>query len=239
MRPGAKVYVMSKAPKGRSLKNSCPLAGVQPIDKALGITSENHPAIGAWADGAENSMMVVSPGASTAQIRAASAMKGYIADQKAVLVFHPSHTGRNFLASFDVEGKAVDLHEQLLKEGLSFHTLQPVGEGAFASMSSLRTMRPSTRSTKASVGVRCHPGVCHEATANSSAPRRKMGQIESNAMTQENNTNKSSETIADSGALEGQDIGKTWDEIRDHWSESEASAEHQSTPDPDIPPTRD
>ena len=46
-------------------------------------------------------------------------------------------------------------------------------------------------------------------------------------------------TIADSGALEGQDIGKTWDEIRDHWSESEAGAEHQSTPDPDIPPTRD
>ena len=49
------------------------------IDKALGITSENHPAIGAWAD---NSMMVVSPGAPTAQIRAASAMKGYVADPK-------------------------------------------------------------------------------------------------------------------------------------------------------------
>jgi hypothetical protein len=30
VRPGAKVYVMSKAPKGRSLKSGCPLAGVQP-----------------------------------------------------------------------------------------------------------------------------------------------------------------------------------------------------------------
>jgi hypothetical protein len=76
-------------------------------------------------------MMVVSPGAPTAQVRAASAMKGYIAVQKVGLVFHPAHTGQNFLASFDVEGNAVNLHKQLLKDGLAFHTLQPVGERRF------------------------------------------------------------------------------------------------------------
>jgi len=201
------------------------------IDKALGITSENHPAIGAWSDGAENSMMVVSPGASTAQVRAASAMKGYIADQKAVLVFHPSHTGRNVLASFDVEGKAVELHEKLLKEGLSFHTLQPVGKRRF----------------------RVHVFGSDNATIDAvdkaslefdAIPEFVRGDGEFIGTTKEDGTDREQRddarkqyeqvirTIADSGALEGQDIGKTWDEIRDHWTESEASSGTSKRPGP-------
>ena len=198
------------------------------IDKALGITSENHPAIGAWAD---NSMMVVSPGAPTAQIRAASAMKGYVADQKAVLVFHPAHTGQNFLASFDVEGKAVDLHKQLLKDGLSFHTLQPVGEKRF----------------------RVHVFASDNATIDAvdkaslefdAIPEFVRGDGEFIGTTKEDGTDREQRddarrqyeqvirTIADSGALEGQDIGKTWDEIRDRWSESEASSGTSKHPGP-------
>jgi hypothetical protein len=38
--------------------------------------------------------------------------------------------------------------------------------------------------------------------------------------------------IAHSGAVEGQDIGKTWDEIRDRWSESEASSGTSKHPGP-------
>jgi hypothetical protein len=38
--------------------------------------------------------------------------------------------------------------------------------------------------------------------------------------------------IAHSGALEGQDIGKTWDKICDHWSESEANAGTPKHPEP-------
>ena len=164
-------------------------------------------------------------GAPTAQIRAASAMKGYVADQKAVLVFHPAHTGQNFLASFDVEGKAVDLHEQLLKDGLSFHTLQPVGEKRFR------------------VHVFASDNATVDAVDKASAEFDVTTKEDGTDREQRDDARKQYEkvirTIADSGALEGPDIGKTWDEIRDHWSESEASAEHQSTPDPDIPPTRD
>jgi len=64
------------------------------IDSKLGINSKNFAAIGAWSDGAENSLMVIAPGASVPQMRAASAMKGYLADQKAVLVFEPGDDNR-------------------------------------------------------------------------------------------------------------------------------------------------
>jgi hypothetical protein len=168
-------------------------------------------------------MMVVSPGASTAQVRAASAMKGYIADQKAVLVFHPSHTGRNVLASFDVEGKAVELHEKLLKEGLSFHTLQPVGERRFR------------------VHVFASDNATVDAVEKASVefdviPEFVRGDGEFIGTTKEGGTDREQRDdarrqyekvirdIADSGAVAGQDIGETWDEIRDHWSESEASS---------------
>ena len=182
-------------------------------------------------DGAENSMMVVSPGAPTAQIRAASAMKGYVADQKAVLVFHPAHTGQNFLASFDVEGNAVDLHEQLLKDGLSFHTLQPVGEKRFR------------------VHVFASDNATVDAVDKASAefdviPEYVLGDGEFIGTTKEDGTDREQRddarkqyekvirTIADSGALEGPDIGKTWDEIRDHWSESEAGRGASKHPGP-------
>ena len=201
------------------------------IDRALGIKGENHPVIGAWSDGAENSIMVTSPGASTAQVRAASAMKGYIADQKAVLVFHPNHDGQNVLASFDVEGKPVDLHERLLKEGLSFHTLEPVGEGRF----------------------RVHVFASDDATVDTVAkvsagfdvvPEFVRGSGEFIGTTKEDGTDREQrddarrqyeqtiQAIAHSGALEGQDIGKTWDEIRDRWSESEAGAGESKHPGP-------
>ena len=38
--------------------------------------------------------------------------------------------------------------------------------------------------------------------------------------------------IADSGVVEGQDIGKTWEKIRDRWRKSEASSETSKHPGP-------
>ena len=100
-------------------------------------------------------------------------------------------------------------------------------------------MQPSTQLQRRQLGSMSFRSLS-EAMANLSAPRRKMGQIESNAMTQENNTNEFIRDIAHSGALEGQDIGKTWDKLCDHWSENPKQAqEHPGTPDPDIPPARD
>jgi hypothetical protein len=56
------------------------------IDRQLGISAWDRPAIGAWADGAENSIMTVATGATMDQLRVAGAMKGAVANQKSVLV---------------------------------------------------------------------------------------------------------------------------------------------------------
>src|SRR5262245_19308867 len=48
------------------------------IDEKLGISeSTNRNVLGAWSDGAENSMMVIAHNASPEQMRAEAAMKGY------------------------------------------------------------------------------------------------------------------------------------------------------------------
>ena len=61
--------------------------------------------------------------------RAALAMEGYIADQKAVLYFQPDPEASEFMARFTAEGELVDVHKELLDRGLAFHTLRPTSEG--------------------------------------------------------------------------------------------------------------
>lgn len=61
--------------------------------------------------------------------RAALAMEGYIADQKAVLYFHPDPEATEFMARFTVEGDVVDVHKAMIEGGLAFHTLRPTSEG--------------------------------------------------------------------------------------------------------------
>ena len=46
-------------------------------------------------------------------------------------------------------------------------------------------------------------------------------------------------TIADSGALEGQDIGSTWKKFAIIGVNPKQAQEHPRTADPDIPPARD
>ena len=134
-------------------------------------------------------------------------------------------------ASFDVEGKAVELHEKLLKEGLAFHTLQPVGEKRFR------------------VHVFASDNATVDAVEKASVefdviPEFVRGDGEFIGTTKEDGTDREQRddarkqyeqvirTIADSGALEEQDIGKTWDEIRDRWSESEAGSGTSKHPGP-------
>jgi hypothetical protein len=119
----------------------------------------------------------------------------------------------------------------LLKDGLSFHTLQPVGEKRFR------------------VHVFASDNATVDAVDKASAefdviPEYVLGDGEFIGTTKEDGTDREQRddarkqyekvirTIADSGALEGQDIGKTWDEIRDHWSESEAGSGASKHPGP-------
>ena len=100
------------------------------IDKALHVQSQTAPVIGAWADGAENSLMVEMHGPDPDVERASLAMKGYLADQKQVLMFQHADDGAHVMAEFHVPGSLEEIHGRLLKDGIAFHTLEPDSDGA-------------------------------------------------------------------------------------------------------------
>jgi hypothetical protein len=100
------------------------------IDRDLGIqNSVVTPVVGAWADGAENSLMVEFDSTDIATERGIAAMKGMLADQKAVLLFHPDEHGPDSMYSFDANGSLADINRILLQNNLSFHTLEPIQLG--------------------------------------------------------------------------------------------------------------
>jgi len=84
--------------------------------------------IGAWSDGAENSIMSRSD-ADWEHIKLASVMKGHLADQKAVLVFQQGE-GPATLAQFEAKGSLDKIHKGLLKDGIENHTIVPTKDGA-------------------------------------------------------------------------------------------------------------
>ena len=111
------------------------------IDKGLGIEATHYDIIGAWADGAENSVASVIPTSKWDNLRVAAAMKGYIADQKSVLVFQQAGYNegteapeRSVLYSFEAKGKLEDIHKGLLEDGVGFHTLVPSKDGKSATV---------------------------------------------------------------------------------------------------------
>ena len=94
----------------------------------------------------------------------------------------------------DVEGKPVELHEKLLKEAFRFIHYNLSVKKRFRVHVFASDNATVDAVDKASAEFDSSPSMCW-ATVSSSAPRRKMGQTESNAMTQENNTNESSEPL--------------------------------------------
>lgn len=101
------------------------------VDKILAIPSEHDPAIGAWSDGAENSIIATITGRTTFDmIEASAAMKGMIADQKAVIPFHVEENGPDSMYRFTTPtGDLHAVHDALEKMGIEYHTLQPEGKG--------------------------------------------------------------------------------------------------------------
>ncbi|MBO0784351.1 MAG: hypothetical protein J2P37_36575, partial [Ktedonobacteraceae bacterium] len=99
------------------------------IDEQLGLVSRSTDVIGAWADGAENTLMVTARG-NYDVVRAAAAIKGSITNQKQVLVFQPNQRGAHGMAQFELKGSLADIHNELLQNGLAFHTLEPTEDGA-------------------------------------------------------------------------------------------------------------
>jgi hypothetical protein len=98
------------------------------VDALFGLKTKQENAVGAWADGAENSTMVHFPkGTSWEQIRASAAMKGHLADQKAVLAWKNDPNGEHLMFEMDMGTDAKKAHESLLAAGIQNHTLQSEG----------------------------------------------------------------------------------------------------------------
>lgn len=106
------------------------------VDRLLSLHSEMSKAIGAWPDegegDAENSTLAsYPPGTPLELVKAAAAMKGLLANQKAVLVFQPDPNGEHDFHSLDLSEKdAGKLHESLLKAEIPYHTIVPTEQGS-------------------------------------------------------------------------------------------------------------
>jgi hypothetical protein len=106
------------------------LDAIDAIDAALRVSGSATASVGAWSDGTENSVMIVTHGASWDELRLAAAMEGALANQKAVLAVLGDANGAGALYRFQAKGDLAAIHEALLADGLEFHTLVPNGEGA-------------------------------------------------------------------------------------------------------------
>jgi len=113
-----------KSPQQASL-----LAASAAIDRAVIGEAKETSIIGAWADGAENSVMMTAK-SDLDHLTLATVMKGYLADQKSVLVFQQSRDGDDVLARFTANGTLEEIHQSLLADGVAFHTLVPIKGGA-------------------------------------------------------------------------------------------------------------
>jgi hypothetical protein len=81
--------------------------------------------------GAERLLMTAAPGVDWDRLVLAAAMKGHLGDQKAVLVFKEGEPdGSAVKSSFMAKGDLGDIHNNLLEDGLAFHTLEPAEGGA-------------------------------------------------------------------------------------------------------------
>lgn len=189
------------------------------IDSKIGIkNSTNLNVIGAWSDGAENSLMQIETGATYDEAKLAAVMKGHLADQKQVLVFQPSTSGDQYLASFLADGDIGNIHEGLLSAGVAFHTLEPhSGYGNKTTVhvfgddqKTLDAVGKVAESYNSRVEVIAGKGEFIGTTNTTGTDREQRDdakKVYEGVITE----------IQTSGKLQGRDIGKIWDDVRNNW----------------------
>ena len=98
----------------------------QAVDNLLGTQGAQEDAIGAWSDGGENSIAQFSANdLPLEKLNVSAAMKGYLAEQKAVVSFKAGK-GNQKMHTFDANvSDPVLLSKELVEQGLPFHTLLP------------------------------------------------------------------------------------------------------------------
>jgi hypothetical protein len=186
------------------------------IDDGLGLR-ETHRAdvIGAWSDGAENSLMVALRG-DPAMVRAAAAMKGAVSNQKAVLVFNPDPKGPESMVSFELPGDLSQIHDQLLQGGLAFHTLEPTPGGAKVHIySSDPETDAAIERVAADVPIKVTHGngefIGTKLDTGTDEEQRADAQRAYEAVIRE---------TEDSGAVGGRNLREVWRDADDHWREA-------------------
>ena len=201
------------------------------IDEQLGIpSSTTDNVIGAWSDGAENSMMMTMRGTDYETARIASAMKGHLAQQKAVIVFQPNEPGTppsgHFMASWDVDDDATTAHGKLEQNGVTFHTLQPLEGGG-------------TRIFVYGEDQESYDSVGRAAAAYQSKFEVVYGAGEFLGTTKEDGTDAEQradaqrvyeEAIGSAAGSGGRDVGAIWKDVRDHWRTAFGSKTEGSEP---------
>lgn len=184
------------------------------IDKSLGIVATHHDIIGAWADGAENSVASIIPTSKWDNLRVGAAMKGHLADQKSVLVFQQG-AGDAVLYSFEAKGSLADIHKNLIEDGVGFHTLVPNKSGATVLVADL----DGTAAASVEKG-----SARYDATVEV-----RTGQAEFIGTTKEDGTDREQRdsaragyeaVIAESTVQGSQGV---WDRVRDRWGAAEVS----------------
>jgi ADP-Ribosyltransferase in polyvalent proteins len=105
------------------------LQASQEVDGIVGLNIRHFPALGAWSDGAENSLLCrVEPPATYDEIKVSAAMKGMLADQKAVIPFRVEEGGPDSMYSMTVNSSDLkQLNKELVGMGIEYHTLEPTG----------------------------------------------------------------------------------------------------------------
>ena len=100
------------------------------IDKQVGLDAQPMNAIGDWSDGAENSVFnVIRNAPSFEAVEYSAAIKGDIANQKAVIPFMVDKTGGDSVYRFHLDQDIRQARTSLDKSGIQFRTLIPAAKG--------------------------------------------------------------------------------------------------------------
>lgn len=96
------------------------------VDSILGVSASQASAVGAWADGGENStVQTYGKNVSYEQLSVSTAMKAMLAEQKAAVVFKAEKGGDARMHTLDFKSKqsVTALSKGLVKAGIEYHTI--------------------------------------------------------------------------------------------------------------------
>ena len=135
------------------------------VDQLMGEAVDEGDAIGAWADGAEDSTYAWYGATEDIEtVRATLAMKGLLADQKAVAIFEPRDDGTDVLYRVTIPGGSYkQLSDDLIEEGIAFHTIAKSGDSGYV-VYTMQTADTGDLSDKAISFGEKHGGQVNSAT---------------------------------------------------------------------------